>query len=396
MSPGENLARFIIDSELRIISHQQQTKFRTQYQVEKISDFEVCPHCAVKCTSVHDRRWVVVQDAPIRGSGIYLKIRKRRFRCHSCRSVFTEPVRLVQKGYRTTRRYRHNLLWACGNMLDLKRVRRAFGCSTWLVYKVFYEQLELKHREKMNDPWPKTIGIDEHSFKRNKEGGFREFATVIVDYNNRRIKEVCHGKTAAGLMHDLAHIRGRENVKNVVLDLCDPFKKFARENFPNCQIIADKFHVLRLLTPAINRRRKEITGDQRSNPIRKLLLRNGHQLEYFQRKALWQWLDQNPVMKEIYFYKEAMHRLYRTKGHGKASRALTKLTDQMALSKLPEIKKLRKTLMKWREEILNYFKDRITNARTEGFNNLAKLYQKRAFGYKSFKNYRLRLLNAGL
>ena len=52
--------------------------------------------------------------------------------------------------------------------------------------------------------------------------------------------------------------------------------------------------------------------------------------------------------------------------------------------------------MKWREEILNYFKTKLTNAKTEGFNNLAKLYQKRAFGYKNFENYRLRLLNAGI
>lgn len=394
MSPSENLSRFIFDSELRILGHWQQSKFKTFYKVEKVSDFEVCPKCATICRSVHDRRWVRVQDAPIRGAGIYLMIRKRRFRCSGCKSVFTEPVALVQKGYRTTRRYRRNLLWACANMLDLKRVRRAFGCSSWLVYKVFYEQLEIKHREKMNDPWPRTIGIDEHSFKRNKEGGFREFATIVVDYNNKRIKEVCHGKTAAGLSHDLAYISGRENVKNVVLDLCDPFKKFARENFPNAQIIADKFHVLRLLNPAINRRRKDITGDKRTNPVRKLLLRNGHRLEYFERRALWQWLDHHPKIKEVYFYKEALHRLYRTKGHRKATRALTKLTDQMALSSLPEIKTLRKTLMRWRAEILNYFKDRITNARTEGFNNLAKLYQKRAFGYKNFENYRLRLLNA--
>ncbi|MDX9732366.1 MAG: transposase, partial [Bdellovibrionales bacterium] len=33
------------------------------------------------------------------------------------------------------------------------------------------------------------------------------------------------------------------------------------------------------------------------------------------------------------------------------------------------------------------------NGRTEGFNGLAKLLQKRAFGFKSFKNYRLRLLS---
>ncbi|MCB9085222.1 MAG: ISL3 family transposase [Bdellovibrionaceae bacterium] len=390
------VSHFVLSPELKLTDHRFLGRFQTIFDVHKESSFEVCPKCATKSFSVHDRRWVKIKDAPIRGNGILLRIRKRRFRCPACKAVFTEPVGLVQKGYRTTRRFRKNLAWSCNNLLDLKRVQKAHKCSAWLVYKVFYEQLELEHRKIKNDPWPKTIGIDEHTFKRNKNKGYREFATVLVDYNHRRIKEVVHGKTAAGLQRDLYHIQGRENVRNVVLDLCDPFKKFAKEHFPNARIVADKFHVLRILNPAINKRRTSITGDKRSNPVRKLLLRNGFKLEYFERKALWKWLDQNPDVKEVYFYKEALHQLYRTKGYHKASRALTRLTDEMAHSNLPEIKTLRKTLMKWRNEILNYFITRLTNARTEGFNNLAKLYQKRAFGYKNFENYRLRLLNAGI
>jgi transposase len=50
--------------------------------------------------------------------------------------------------------------------------------------------------------------------------------------------------------------------------------------------------------------------------------------------------------------------------------------------------------LKWKEEILAYFYTRLTNGRTEGFNNKAKLVKRRAYGYRSFRNYRLRLLNA--
>ena len=86
--------------------------------------------------------------------------------------------------------------------------------------------------------------------------------------------------------------------------------------------------------------------------------------------------------------------LYRTRGYHRAATSLTCLTDAMARSDLPEIKTLRRTLMRWRREILNYFKTRITNARTEGFNNLAKVIKRRAYGYRNFENYRLRVLNA--
>jgi transposase len=393
MSQWDTTERFILLPELKIIHHWAPTRYRNEYKVRKESDFEVCPKCATPSRSVHDRRWVKIADHPIRGSGVYLTVLKRRFRCPGCRKVFTEPVQGVRKGFKTTERFRRGIKWACDNYADLKRVTKAYNCSSGLVYKIFYEQLELKTRQRQY-PWPSTIGIDEHSFKRDKKLRVMQYASMIVDYKNNRIYELVEGKTACGLKAQLDHIEGKENVKNVILDMCDPFKKFAREQFPNAMLIADKFHVLRLLTPAINSRRKEITGDERSNPVRKLLLRNGKDLKYYERNALRLWLEQNPVLKEVYFYKEALHRFYRTRGFEKASKALIKLTDLMASSGLKEIKKLRKTLMKWRKEILAYFATGLTNGKTEGYNRLAKLYQYRAFGYRSFKNYRLRLLNA--
>jgi len=322
---------------------------------------------------------------------MYLKILKRRFRCTNCKKVFTEPIPGVRKGFKTTERYRRGIRWACENFKDLKSVQRAYGCSAWLIYKTFYEQLELKLRERSNNPWPTRIGIDEHSWLRGRYG--RSFVSLIVDYDNKRVFDAVEGKTAIGLSQKLNHIDGRERVKEVALDLCDPFKKFAREMFPNARIVADHFHVVRLLIPAINKARTEITGDKRSNPARRLLLLNGSRLEYFERRALWKWLDHHPKLKELYTYKEAIHRLYRTRGYNKAAHALIKLTDSMANSTLSEIKTLRSTLMKWRNEILNFFVNRTTNARTEGFNNLAKLLQKRSFGFRSFFNYRLRLLS---
>jgi transposase len=123
-------------------------------------------------------------------------------------------------------------------------------------------------------------------------------------------------------------------------------------------------------------------------------LRNGFRLSYFERSAIRKWLEDYPELKEVYMYKEALHRVYRCRGYTKARRSLIALIDQMASSKIKEIITLRKTLQKWFKEVLRYFSTRLTNARTEAFNNHAKLIQRRAYGFKSFKNYRLRLLNA--
>lgn len=395
MDPNwESTAKLILLPEVKIVTHWQQSKFRNHYKCVKESDFEVCPRCAVRSFSVHDRRWVKVKDQPIRGSGILLHVLKRRFRCPQCRKVFTEPVQGVRKGFKTTERYRRGLRWACENFKDMKRVQKAYACSAWLTHQVFYEQLEIKHRERMNDPWGKKLGIDEHTWrKKRSKDGVTEFASMIIDYDRKRVAEVVNGKTVQALKEQLDYIPGRERVEEVAIDMCDPFKKFVREFFPNAKLTADKFHVLRLANPMINKARTEITGDQRSNPVRALLLRNRHRLKYFEKSALDQWLEAYPKMKEIYWFKEALHQLYRTKGFDRASRAMTNLTDRMALSELPEIKKLRRTLMKWRKEILHYFHSGLTNARTEGYNRRAKGEQYNAFGVRSFFNYRLRLLS---
>lgn len=98
------------------------------------------------------------------------------------------------------------------------------------------------------------------------------------------------------------------------------------------------------------------------------------------------------IFVEYSHNKEAMHRLYNIKGKNFAGKVLTRLTDQMALSKIPEVRTLRETLHKWREEILQFFENGLTNGRTEGFNRVGKLIQRNAYGFRNFENYRRRLI----
>lgn len=390
--PVNTLSNFVLLPELKLIQVVQENRFSARYECFKIPREEYCPKCASRSETTYDHRWIRVKDDPIRGSGAVLQIRKRRLWCKTCQKPFSEPIAGIQKGKRHTERFVRAVSWACETFSDLKKVRRAYKCSAGFLYEHYYKTLERKVGEKVNYPWPTTIGIDEHSFRKNR--GKTEFASMIVDYNHGRVRELVYGKTSAELMHDLAHIPGRENVKNVALDLCDPFKNFAREFFPNARLIADKFHVLRLITPALIRKRYEITGTRADAKARRLLTMSAHKLDYWDRRAILDYLERYPELRELYSWKERLHGFYRIKGFKRACVAFTYMTDEMAHSTLSEIKTLRRTLLKWRNEILAYFETGITNARTEGFNNIAKLVQRRAFGYKSFRNYRLKVLTA--
>lgn len=204
--------------------------------MKKESDFEVCPHCATKSRNVHDRRWVTIKDVPFRQQALYLKILKRRFRCPSCKKVFTEPIQGIQKHGRINQRLERELCWSCKTFTDLTKVQKNYKVGRKLIYKSFYRQLELKEREFRNTPWPSMLGIDEHGFSKDKKRGARNFATLIVDHKAKKVREVVEGKSHKSLYASLDHILGRENVKFVTIDLADSYKSFVKNFFPNAKM----------------------------------------------------------------------------------------------------------------------------------------------------------------
>lgn len=391
--PKHDFTHFLMLPQLKFSHYKQEKRFLYVFCESNLKR-PSCPHCHHSKPRVHQRFTRHLKDSVVRGRLHILIIKMKRYRCSLCHRTFNEQLPGIKPYQRLTERMQREIYWACENFADLKKVRKHTLCGSKTIYKRYYKRLEEKQRERMNTPWPTTIGIDEHGFTRNKKRGHRDFVTMVVDYKNSKPKELLPTRNSSELRQMLAHIPGRENVKNIAMDLSGTYRSFAKDFFPNAQIIADHFHVVRLLHPTINKLRKQITGDKRKHPLRKLLLKNGQKLEVFQRKAIWRWLESYPDLKEVYFAKEALHKLYRCRGHKKAKRSLINLLDWLALSKIKELQRLRKTLMNWREEILNFFKTRITNAKTEGFNNVAKSIIKRSYGFRNFSNYRLRVLNA--
>ena len=151
-------------------------------------------------------------------------------------------------------------------------------------------------------------------------------------------------------------------------------------------------HVLKLLTNSIMKYKKEVIGKLQNKPFKTILLKKGKDLKPTELNVLRSILHFYPNLKDVYTAKEALFSLYEIKGYKRASKALTRFTNWLAYSEIAELQTLRNTLMKWREEILNYFKTNLTNAMTEGYNRKAKLIQRNAYGFRNFKNYRLKLL----
>lgn len=391
--PSVVLAEQLILPELKLLKFYYTAKY-FRIHVRKECEAEVCPGCATLCKRVYDHRWIEVKDEPVRGRQVFVHILKRRFHCRTCGKVFSEPVPGVLPRRRTTQRYRKALMWACSNFQSLKAVRAVYRCSSSLLYTALYEQLELKQRTRQY-PWPEVVGIDEISFRRNKKFGCTEFVTVVVDIKNRRVMEMVLGKNKQALLEGLGHIAGRENVKCVVMDMCDPFRSFVKQFFPNAAIVADKFHTQRLPTPSlITTLKNEIPVFSERRHMRRLLLKRPQKLDYFERSKLYKFLEQNRKLNAIYTAKERLFSLYAIRYSDQAPGAYQKLLDELKTSPFEELQKLGRTLKRWQDEVLAYFYYKRTNGIVEGFNNKIKVVKRMAYGYRSFRNFRLRCLNA--
>src|SRR5665811_2314236 len=62
----------------------------------------------------------------------------------------------------------------------------------------------------------------------------------------------------------------------------------------------------------------------------------------------------------------------------------------------PEVQSLGRTIIRWKDQIAAWHKAHVSNGPTEAANNLIKRIKRIAFGFRRFRNYRIRtLLYAG-
>ena len=353
---------------------------------------EPCPRCQTICSQFYGKAHTKLRDEPLRSESLYIKIIKQRYFCKTCKKPFVEKIEGFKSNQRSTGRFEKFIAEMSEKFSNINEVQKRYHCSSGFAYRVFYKYQAIKLKEKINYGWPSVIGIDEHFFSRRN--GYVEYATVLTDMNKKRLYEMVEGKSTKALIEQLSHLSGRENVKLVAMDMSSTYKKFVRDFFPNAMIVADKFHVLRLLTPTIMKMQKEIHGHRQELLLKKLVLKNRMKMDYFLRSDVDKYLKQHPELDMIYRFKERLYEFYRTKGMIRAVHSFYKFINQLKATGHKALLKLAKTLERWKKEVLLYFETGLTNARTEAFNRTAKLVQRRAGGYKSFKNYRLRTLNA--
>jgi transposase len=110
-----------------------------------------------------------------------------------------------------------------------------------------------------------------------------------------------------------------DQVKNVVVDMWDPFHKAIRKTFPNAQIIVDKYHVAQKVTHALDQVRKKIPGLKKA---RFVLLKSYENVKEKDREKLYELLETHVSLVYGFFQKELYRDFYKSQDYETANQLL--------------------------------------------------------------------------
>ena len=352
----------------------------------------ICPGCQGEELRMKDSFVRVLRHASFGIRPAYLHLRSHKYHCLGCGRYFNQRFPGIGKGRRSTEPFRKQIFQAHHGGISQRTLgeRERLGSAT--VERWYQELLEVKIRERVNDLCPRMLGIDEHFFTR-KHG----FATTLCDLGKRKVFDVTLGRSEKALEPYLDGLLGKDRVQVVCMDLAEHYRALVRKHFPKALIVADRFHVIRLVIQQFVAVWSQLDPEGRKNRgLVSLVRRHPKNLRPDQVVRLQAYLDAHPAFKAVYEFLQKLCRLLRWKtiNQKKARRLVPYLVwmiEQLKASRFGPLVQLGKTLWSWREEIVRMWRFTKNNGITEGFHTKMEMISRRAYGFRNFENYRLRV-----
>jgi len=377
--------------------------------VETTADVVGCGRCGTRAAS-KGRRKVAVRDLPAGGRRVVIVWSKRIWRCGDpdCDTgTWTEQTPAIESRASMTERARAE---ACRQVGEQNRsvacVARDLGVgwSTIMAAVVDYGQ------PLVDDParteTVSALGLDEVAFLRANAQRHTTFVTNFVDLHRGRLIDVVPGRSGRAV-HDWLGRRADVWLSGIDTVAIDPFRGYATGvavHLGHAVLVVDPFHAVALANRAIDDVRRRVQQDtlghrgRSGDPlygIRRLALRGTERLTERARVRLEVGLaagDPRDEVLDAVLAKEALRWSYAADDITEATRRFDAFVGECTSSTVPELHRLARTALRWRAEILAHHVNGASNGRTEAVNLIVKKVLRVAHGFRSFKNFRLRVL----
>ena len=382
-----------------------------------------CPTCGVVSTSPRGQARTRPRDVPYGDRPVRLVWHKRRWRCRErkCpRGSFTESLLAIPARARLTARLRREVGAAAADRFGCVKSAAGHYAVSWPVAN----RALLAHiAGPLAEPLPavRVLGIDETRrgkpvWEQDPQTGKWRVAhdrwhTGIVDaVGSCGLLAHVEGRTSQAVVDWLAEQPQpwRDAVTHVCIDLSASYAKAVREGLPQAVIVADRFHLVRLANDMLTEVRQRVTREHYGRRGRKIdpawvsrrrLLTGYPRLSQEGFVRMWNGLidtgDPGIEILHAYTVKEDLRALLALAGthppRCQIARRLERFYLRAASCPAPEAHRLAETIEAWWPAIEAGIVTGYSNARSEGYNRLAKHVGRDAFGFRNVDNQRQRI-----
>jgi transposase len=366
---------------------------RVEIHVEFVGREVACPECGAACRR-HDlapeRTWRHLDTMQFE---TVLHARVPRCSCERC-GVKTAAVPWADKHSRFTLLFEAFALEILQAASNVKRAAEVLDLDWDAVHSILKRGVERGLARRSVDQ-VQHVGLDEKSFGRGQS-----YVSLMVDLDQSRVLEVVPERTTqAGkdLWESLPESQ-RLQVKVAVMDMSSGYEEATKQCVPQAVIVHDKFHVSKHLNEAVDQVRraehKELQkeGDERLKRTRQLWLFNELKLSEEQIERFGDLRESDLKTARAWAIKENFRWFWSHRYPATARKYFREWYGWACRSRLPPIIRVAKMINRRFEHIITYIKYPFTNAAVEGFNSKIQSLKSNARGFRSFDNYRLRIL----
>ena len=382
------------------------------YEAWEAKKAPTCPKCGSASCIVHGK-----YTAEIRLRSDILKTEllichRIRYACKGCGKTFALPLKGAMVGRSLTHFERAAILAELNQGDTFERAAVAHGISKTEVIRVFDKAYPTVGRK----PLPKILLIDEFRFSTP----YSKYCCHLIDFEGSESVDVIRSRQKAYLDEYFGAIgeNERRRVKVLVTDMYDEYARLARVWLPCAKVVADRFHVVKQLTEAVNRLRVAAMSRNEKDTLAYNFMKSRWRVfltrradvpdRWYTRKsdgASWHHdelirycLSLGADLANAY---DCLQDLYR---YMSVQDTFTKAVENVRFvaQKLENcgnalLSKVAATYRKWEAEIArglakNEFGWTFTNAKMEAGNDVAQTMIDAAYGYHNFERFRKRFL----
>ncbi len=193
-----------------------------------------------------------------------------------------------------------------------------------------------------------------------------------------------------------------DGIREVSIDLSGNYRGLVRKRLPQAALVADRFHVMKLVNQELNQTRNRVlrhptelpeglTLEQFQailKPSKYALLKPEESLTDKQLAQLAEVKAVSPLLATMHQHKEAFRNLFDATS---STEGMLALMDWLADAR-ETFQESVATICRWFDEISQYFEHRTTSGAVEGINNRLKLIKRSGYGFRNFERFRLRCL----